>query len=132
LERLAAKLKVGTCAPALVDVAQDLVELLLAGYGSDFSLLIQRIPYGHFTHHFYEPAHELLGDGALNQEPAAAVAAFTLIEAHAKHCGVRRCRQIGVRENDLRVFAAEFEFDFLYISAGGVDNSFANVSGPGK
>src|ERR1700740_869746 len=93
-QRFTPKAKSGTRFSTLVDIAEHLSVLRLAGDGSDFRLLIQRVTTRPIADQLNEPAHELLGDRALNNQPAAAVTTFSLIKADAKNSGVRSSRQV--------------------------------------
>ena len=103
--------------------------LLLAGYGSDFGFLIERIPNLHLLQQLDKLAYELFNNRPLNYETTAAVTAFSLIKAKTKHRGVA-ARQVGVGEDNLRIFATKFEFDFLYIFTSALITAFPTLVEP--
>ena len=63
-----------------------------------------------------DPLDELVGDGALDEQPAAAVAALAHVEVDAIDDGVERGVQVGVGEHELGVLAAELELDLLQVA----------------
>ncbi len=109
-----------------------LFELLFAGDGAHFRLFVQRIPDRHLSRQLNHFADKLLGDRPLNQKPAAAVAALSHVKADAKNGRIQSGLQVSIGENDLGIFAAQFEFDLFQIVAGGIDHCFADVGGSGE
>ncbi len=101
---------------AALDVSGNFVKLLLIDDGAHLGGLIQWVAYrdapGAIEHFFYK----LIGDGALHEEPAAGVAAFTHVEVGAEDNGVECGFEICICKNNLRVFAAEFERYFFEVA----------------
>ena len=70
---------------------------------------------------------KLVGDRALDEQPAAAVAALAHVEVDAVDDGVERRLEVGVREDELRVLAAELELHLLEVALGGLDHPPADL-----
>ena len=64
-----------------------------------------------------EPLGELVRDPALDDDPARRHADLPLVQERAEGRGVHRVLEIGVREDDQRVVAAELEDDALEVAA---------------
>ena len=82
-------------------------------HGADLGAVVQWVADFHLLGQHLDHAEEVVGDRLVHDQPAAGIAAFASVEEATEHRGIRRGFEVGVREHDLTVLAAEFHRDFL-------------------
>ncbi|MNY31716.1 hypothetical protein D3C86_1658900 [compost metagenome] len=106
--------------------------MALLGDRTDLRRLFQRVADPHFfdqRHYFFG---QLLFDAAMHHQAAATDAALAGVEANAEDNRIGRCIQISVGEDDLRIFAAQFQADFLHVAGSGGHGQATDFSGAGE
>ena len=117
---------------AHADELHDLVELLFTGDRADLGRRVERIADGDRPGALDDPLDELVGDGALNEQAAAAVAALAHVEVDAIDDRIERRVQIGVGEHELGILAAELELHLLQVALRRVDHAAADIGRTGE
>ena len=111
--------QLGALLLAGVDVAHDAVELLLRHLRPLRRVGVERIAdllrLGLFQHLL----DELIVDLLLDEQPAAGAAALALVEEQAEVRSLDGGVEIGVGEDDVGTFAAQFQADALEVALGG-------------
>ena len=131
-QSVAAQDEIGALGLADADELHDLVELLFAGDRADLGRWVERIPDGDRAGALDDTLDELVRDGTLHEQAAAAVAALAHVEVHAVDDGIERRVEIGVGKHELGVLAAELEFHLLEVALRRLDDAAADVGRPGE
>src|SRR5216683_4740879 len=130
--RLAAGRHLGALLLANVEITLDSIELLARNQRSDRALLIEGIAHGDALAEICQLTHHLVVLVALHENPRARAAYLTRIEEHAHHRGGHGLIEVGVRENDIRRLAAEFQRNLLEVSGGGLEDDLADLRRTGE
>ena len=75
---------------------------------------------------------DLVVDRLMREQARARRAALALIVEDRIRHAADRVIEVGVREDDLRRLAAEFERDALQVAGGGLDDQFADLGRSGE
>lgn len=95
------------------DVAGDLVEVLRRDDRADLCRRVEGIADLHMLGERRHARHDIAGDGLVQDQPRAGIAALAGIEIGAEHGRVDEGVEVRIREDDLRVLAAELQRDLL-------------------
>src|ERR1700722_2481268 len=110
----------------------DAIELLLRYQRSNGALLIEGIAHRDALAKIRELADYFVVAFALHENARAGAADLARIEEHAHHRGRHGLIQVGVREDDIRRFAAEFQRYLFQIAGGGLKDDLADFGRAGE
>src|SRR5579863_3020266 len=114
------------------EITLDAIELLARNQRPDRALLIEGIAHRDALAEIRELAHHFVVTLALHENPRARAADLPRVEEHAHHRGRHGLIEIGVREDDVRRLAAEFQRDLFQISGGGLQDDLADFGRTGE
>ncbi|MCY1309061.1 hypothetical protein D9M70_591160 [compost metagenome] len=95
------------------NIAGNFFQMLRRDDRADLGFRIERIADLDLGRKLSDPPRHLVGDIAMQDQARTGIAAFTGVEIGAEDGGIDEFVEIGVREHDLRVLAAEFQRHLL-------------------
>src|SRR6266702_6016910 len=113
-------------------MAFDLLEMGWGDHGADHHSRVKRIADRHGGGPLAYRSEEIIGYRFMQYDAAASIAAFTGVEIGAEYHRIERGIEIGVREYDLRVLAAELHRYLLQARGGDRHRRFADTSRAGE
>ena len=130
---VATALEVGALLLAGLDVAEDLVELLLINLSALLGLLVRGVAEDALLGALHGELHELVVDLLVAVDARGGAAALALVEEQTKVSDLDGLSDVGVVHDDEGRLAAELEGDILEVRVGrGALDEAANLRGAGE
>ncbi len=116
-----------------VDIAHDLVELFLADLGALLRIGVEGVADFYLFYLFEHALDEFVVDFGFDEEAAAGAAALALVEEEGEVRAFDGGVEIGIGEDDVGAFAAEFEGDAFEVGAsGGLHDELSDFGAAGE